>query len=315
MPELPDPISHTVEAIYRVYEEKADQERTYLGASVLGTECDRALWYKFRWAVEPERFDGRLKRLFATGHREEARIIADLRAAGMDVEETDPATGGQWAIHAIGGHLRGHLDGLVRGVPEAPKTVHVLECKTHNDKSFSALRRDGVERSKPGHYAQMQVYMHHRSLERALYVAVNKDTDALYAERVAYDASVALRLIARAERIILADVAVPRLHEDPNARAAYACAWCPAFSVCHDRRFARRNCRTCLSATPVVDQGDRGAWRCELHDKELSVAEQQAGCPSHRYLPSLVPGEQIDADEETRVITYRLADGSEWRDR
>ena len=73
---LPDPYPHTVEAIYRVYETKAKrnaQEREYLGLSAMGSDCDRAIWYSFRWAVPPEGHDGRMLRLFETGHREEAR--------------------------------------------------------------------------------------------------------------------------------------------------------------------------------------------------------------------------------------------------
>lgn len=314
MPELPEPISHTINAIYLVYESRKDKERSYLGASTFGTECDRAFWYQFRHAAEPEKLEGRKRRLFQTGHREEARIIEDLRAAGIEVEEQDPATGQQWEITSLGGHLRGHLDGLASNVPEAPKARHVLEIKTHNEKSFKALTKDKVEKSKPGHFAQMQIYMHHTGVQRALYVAVNKNDDSLYAERVPYDAAIALRLMARAERTIGAEIAPPRLHDDPKSKAAFACNWCPALSICHEGAWARGNCRTCISSTPVLDASDRGVWRCELLDKELSFNEQKAGCPSHLYLPSLVPGEQIDASESDRSVTYRLASGEVWVD-
>lgn len=314
MPEIPAPIPHTVDAIYRAYENRPRYERSYLGASTFGTECDRAFWYGFRLAAEPEALTGQKLRLFETGHREEARIIDDLRAAGLTVEETDPATGRQWEIVAIGGHMRGHLDGIATGVIEAPKAEHVLECKTHNEKSFRALVKDKVEKSKPGHYAQMQLYMHHRGIGRALYVAVNKNTDEIYIERIAYDMAYALRLMARAERAITAEKAPPRLHDDPSAKAAFACQWCSAFQICHAGQFARRNCRTCLSSTPVIDASDRGAWRCERWNKELNWREQQAGCASHLYLPSLVPGEQVDASEKDRTVTYRLANGETWID-
>ena len=237
-----------------------------------------------------------------------------MRAAGIEVEEQDPATGRQWEVTSLGGHLRGHLDGIARNVPEAPKTDHVLEVKTHNEKSFKALLKDKVEKSKPGHYSQMQIYMHHRGIQRALYIAVNKNDDSLYAERVEYDAAAALRLMARAERVIRTDSAPSRLHDDPTSKAAFACNWCPALAICHEGKFARRNCRTCISATPLVDASDQGIWRCELFDKDLSFAEQQAGCAAHLYLPSLVPGEQIDASEANRSVTYKLASGEVWVD-
>ena len=74
--------SQTVEAIYAAYvEARQDKERNYLGASIIGDPCHRKLFYSFRWVSPPERFDGRMVRLFETGHREEALMIADLRHA------------------------------------------------------------------------------------------------------------------------------------------------------------------------------------------------------------------------------------------
>ena len=63
----------------------------------IGNPCSRALWYGFRWAAQPE-FSGRLYRLFQTGHLQEPRVYADLRAAGVTVYDTNPATGQQWSF-------------------------------------------------------------------------------------------------------------------------------------------------------------------------------------------------------------------------
>ena len=43
-------------------------------------------------------------------------------------------------------------------------------------------------------------------------------------------------------------------------------------------------------------------------------AEQREACGAHLYIPGLVPGEVLDADEEAETITYRLNDGREWVD-
>lgn len=315
MAELPPIEAPTVSAVYAALQRnRRDEDRGYLGMSQFGTECDRALWYGWRKVHDPEPLDGRRIRLFETGHLEEGRLIGDLRSAGMVVADAVPQTGRQFGVWSLGGHLRGHLDGTIDGVPDAPKTTHVLECKTHNDKSFKALVKDGVARSKPGHVSQMQFYMHFTGLTRALYVAVNKNDDQLYAERVRYDAMAALQLVARAERIIRADQPPAKLHDDPTAKAAFACGWCPARTVCHEGAWARVNCRTCLHATPVVDEGDAGRWHCARHDINLTPDEQRRGCHQHRYVPGLVPGEQVDVDEGRETITYRLADGSAWVD-
>lgn len=314
MAALPPLEARTVSAIYAAYEARGrGDERTYLGLSTFGTECDRALWYGWRKASPSERFDGRKLRLFETGHREEARIIDDLRMAGVIVHDRNPVTGDQWAVSAFGGHLRGHLDGVAVNVPEAPKTEHVLEVKTHNEKSFTALINHGVEKSKPGHFWQMTGYMHLTGRTRALYVAQNKNDEGLYAERVRYDPVKAAQLMARAERILRADRPPAKLHEDPHAKMAFACEWCSARDVCHYGQFARTNCRTCLHATPLLE-GEGARWRCERHNRILTDDEQRKGCPSHLFIPDLVPGIQIDADESAQTVTYAMNDGSTWID-
>lgn len=309
MAELPAPYSPTLNAIYRAYEDKAERShRTYLGMSTMGNECDRALWYAFRWAHEPESLEGRKLRLFETGHREEARMLDDLERAGITVHRVDPASGEQWALSALGGHMRGHMDGQGEGFSEAPKARHVLEFKTHNEKSFKALVKDGVQKSKPGHYAQMQLYMHFSGLDRAFYMAVNKNTDELHVERVAYDAQAAIMLVARAERIINSPEPPPRLHDDPSAKMAWVCNYCAAFDQCHASAFAVRNCRTCIHSTPVD-----GGWSCEKHGA-IDTATQRIGCSQHLFIPGLVPGEQVDADIDRGTVTYLMADGNQWVD-
>lgn len=310
MAALPEPIPHTVEAIHKAYESKADRfERGYLGMSTMGEPCDRALWYSFRWASPPEEFDGRKLRLFETGHREEARMLDDLRMAGIHVEEVDPATGKQWALEAIDGHFRGHMDGRGSGIPEAPKAEHVLEFKTHSEKSFKDLVKNGVKESKPGHYAQVQLYMHFSGIARAFYLAHNKNTDELHSERIAYDPAFAMAQVARAERIIGSDRTPPRLHDDPTSKAAFACGWCRHRAVCHEGEFARTTCRSCLHSTPAHS----GKWHCARWEKLLTQKEQKAACPAHRFVPDMVPGSQEDVLEGD-VVVYRLADGSEFRD-
>lgn len=314
MAELEPVESPTVTAYYAglVAAEVRDDFHPRLSASSLGDECSAKLWHAFRWTHAPEVFDGRKLSIFTTGNVWEDRLVTNLRAAGMEVEAFDIATGEQFRIVFAGGHASGRTDGKILGVVEAPKTWHVLECKSHNHKSFTALKREKVEKSKPSHFAQMQTYMHHQGLTRALYVAVNKNDDEVYIERIDYRLDVALDLVAKAERIVTADRPPPRLHDDPSAKMAWQCKFCPALAVCHEGAFARSHCRTCLHATAEMD-GD-GRWTCARWAKDLSLDEQKAGCPNHLFIPDLVPGEQIDADEAAETITYRMADGSTWVD-
>lgn len=290
-----------------------EPERAYLGGSIIGDPCKRKLWYLFRWAYEPEKFDGRMLRLFQTGHIEESRIVADLKASGLLCWEVDPDTGDQWGIADVGGHFRGHLDGVALQVFEAMKTPHLLECKSHNDNSFKELLRLGVKDAKPVHYAQMQIYMHYMELTRALYYAVNKNDDDEHSERVEYDPVYALRLIGKAQDIITANTPPMKLHSDPAAKmAALDCSYCPVRAGCHEGAWARRNCRTCIHSTAMLD-GD-GRWHCARHNCDLSRADQESGCGAHLYIPDLVPGEQLDADPVAEWIEYVIEDGVIWRD-
>jgi hypothetical protein len=300
----------TIEAIDNAV--AANEPRSFdlvVRGSSMGHPCDRHLWYRFRWAHDPEQFDGRKLRLFHTGHVEEARMVAWLRLAGVTVQDVDPATGEQWEVVALDGHFKGHLDGIVQGVLEAPATPHLLECKTHNTKSFEQLRRHGVAVSKPEHVAQMQSYMHLMGLTRAFYLAKCKDTDELWSERIEYDPAHAIALMARAARVRDSSEPLPRISDDPEY---FQCRSfnCPSYQQCHGGAFALRNCRTCLRSTPVLD----GQWHCARHDQILSVQDQTLGCPNHLYLPGLVPGEQVDADEQAETVSYRMPDQSLWVD-
>lgn len=313
MAPLPKPASKLPALIADAYvAANSDWDGLGFSPSMLDSECDRALWYFLRWAPAKEQFDGRMLRLFRTGHIEEDRLIADLRAAGLEVYEVDPDTGRQFLARALSGHVRGKLDGIARGVPEAPAAWHVVECKSHNDKSFKALKSAGagnLRKGKFAHWVQCQVYMHIRAIERALYVAVNKNDDEVWTDRVYYDAEWCARLFGRLERILHS----PRPPAQVvGAGKAPACRFCKAKPICLEGSFARLNCRTCLHSTP--DMSGDAAWSCARWAKPLNPNEQREACPSHLYIPDLVPGEMLDADEDAETITYRLADGREWID-
>ena len=302
MTAIPTPMHEhtTATAIVRWYEKQEQAPRPHLGCSEIGKPCDRALWYSFRWS-SARKFDGRMLRLFNTGVREEARFLEELRGIGAEVYDTDPETGAQHRFTAVGGHFAGSCDAIARGLPEAPKAWAVLEFKTHNAKSFAELVKKGVDEHKPEHYAQMQCYMGLAELDRALYLAVNKDTDELYSEWIHFDGAFFEGLIDRAAKIINADEPPPGISTDP---AWYQCKWCDHHAVCHGGKVAQRNCRTCVNSTPVAD----AQWKCAAQDRTIGYDEQRLGCRSHLYIPPLVPfAEPMDAGADW--IKYQIKGG------
>lgn len=282
---------HSIAALIdKAHEERAEEPRAHLGGSVLGHPCDRWLWLSFRWAVQPT-FTGRVLRLFRRGLNEEDTIMSDLRAIGIDVRSSQERV-------TFGSHVGGSVDAIIEsGVPGATKSRHIGEFKTHNKKSFDALVKDGVEKSKPEHFVQMQVYMAGSKIDRALYVAVCKDDDRIHTERIHFDKVVAEKAITRGQRIALADRMPEPLSADPSW---YQCKWCPAHKFCHFNQPTQHvNCRTCAHSTAKEDS----TWRCERHDADdIPVEFQREGCESHVLHPDMVPWQRKDGPDEWTAI-------------
>ncbi|MEM9073799.1 MAG: PD-(D/E)XK nuclease family protein [Myxococcota bacterium] len=309
MAKLPGFRSPTVDAIYRLYEERQSPRlgRRHLGASLIGKECTRYLWYVFRWCVTPD-WSGRMLRLFDTGEREEARIVRELRAIGIEVHNADPRRAGrQYEYYTLGDHFGGSLDGVARGFLEAPKSWAVCEMKTHNDKSFKALREKGVKVAKPEHHAQMQVYMALAKLKRAAYIAVSKATDFIHFEWIRFDKKEWERLRAKAERVLRATEPLTRYSDDPFG---IPCGWCPAKDVCHEGAVPPVSCRTCVHSTPIVDGDGPGLWRCERKGRYISAKDQERACDEHLFIPALVPfAKPVEAGDGYVLYQLRKKNG------
>ena len=290
---IPEVETNNIQALIdKHHEAQAEVPRPHLGASTLGHACDRWLWLSFRWAVQPT-FPGRILRLFRRGHEEEANIISDLRAIGMDVRQTT----GQHRVD-FGGHVSGSLDAIIdSGVPGAPKTKHVAEFKTHSKKSFDSLVKDGVEKSKPEHFVQMQAYMAGTGLDRALYLAVCKDDDRIHTERIKLDKEVASKAIARGHRIALTDRMPEPISADPASW--YQCKFCEASQFCAYTKTTKHvNCRTCAMATPLSDS----TWHCAKWDDVIPLDAQRTGCEAHVLHPDLVPWKRKDGPDAFTAV-------------
>lgn len=270
--------------------------RSHLGASILGRECPREIWYSFRW-VHRAKPEPRMLRLWNRGHLEEGRFIAMLLTIGCEVWQVDEQ-GKQFRISWADGHAGGSGDGVARGIPDLPAgTAALTEFKTHNDKSFVKLagkldewrlhrqRRgpftgEGVRASKFEHFVQMQTYMHKMGLAAAIYFAVNKDTDDVYAEVVHLDTIFAEQFLNRGEQLVAMTEPPKRISESPGF---WKCRFCDHRPVCHMGTEPERNCRTCRH----VELGRGGSWHCTLHKAVLDKERQLSGCTDHALNPAL----------------------------
>ena len=305
MAPLPKLIPSTLRAIQEAIEDREDDwESVGEPSGEIGVECDRALWLAFRRASVPEKIDWRKRRIFERGNIEEERLLDLLRLIGCEVSEQ------QARVRGAGGHLRGKIDGQATGLPEAPVKMHVVECKSSKADKFRKLVKEGVEVAMPLHYATMQFYMHKRGLDRCLYMCTNKDDEDIHIERVRLDVAAAIRAEARIERIISMPTPPGRLC---SKRDDFRGMFCRQAAVCWGETMPRVHCRTCIHSTPLMD--NNAGWDCARWSKPLSLTEQAEGCPAMLFIPEILVGyEQIDCDEENETITYRLPDGTLWRD-
>lgn len=302
MTAIPEPNHTLTNLVDKYHEAHQDKPRPHLGCSLLGHPCDRYLWLSLRLAVI-ERFSGRILRLFRRGQNEEQTVINDLRSVGISVTHT----GGQQSRVDFGSHVSGSLDGIIgSGVPEAPFKSHVLEIKTHSQKSFDELSKLGVEKAKPQHWVQMQAYMYGKKIDRALYVAVCKNNDAMYTERVRLDKDVAEKYINRGRRIALSERIPEPLSLDPSW---YQCKLCSAHEFCHKTKLTKEvNCRTCAHSTPT----ENSEWLCARHDNQAIPFEFQLdGCDRHVLHPDLVPWDRVESHSDCEAVY--IIDGKEVR--
>lgn len=305
----------TADLIYQLHAKRRRRPSKRLGLSEAGHKCERYLWLKFRWAL-PASFTPQRLRLLDTGNREERRVIAELKRIGYHVVDKDPETNRQFFVSL--GHVGGMLDGKVTGVVEAPKTEHLLELKSINQKGMDRLQQRSLKSAKPEYWAQCQVYMHLAGLERTLFVAVCKNDDSIYVERVKRDDAKARELTDRVVAITK-EPAPPAKKNEEFPPCVYTSKdgtrWpCDFYDLCHGKQTPARTCRTCCSATPAADDDGKPIWICERKGKELDLRAQQRGCKDQLTIPPILNAELSELDCDERFALYTFGDGTPYQE-
>lgn len=240
-----------------------------IGASSLGDMCKRHTWLKWR-NVKQSHLPPRMKRLFGRGHQEEQIVYQDLKAVGVQILTK------QDFITFCHGYAAGMHDGIIIGVHDAPKTKHLLEIKTGNQKAYNSLLRHGLVKGKPEHYVQMQVYMKLFKLTRGLYIFTHKDTDHRHYERIRFNPVVAKKAEEECEMIVFSQGPPAKIHPEGDKFPCHAGSYyCTFWDICHDGADVLDGCRTCQHVNLLGE----GKWGCGIRkDKELKLKKQQKGC-------------------------------------
>ncbi len=252
--------------------------RNHLGASALGEECWRKLWYSFRW-TKVEHFDGRMMRLFNVGHSAEPRFVAYLRGIGFEVKEFDE-DGKQFRMSGALGHYGGSLDGMCK-TPERyqlPEDIILsLSFKTNNTGAgYEKVSKEILQKSKPLHWAQECQYGYKYGIRYCIYMIENKNDSDITFKVIELDWNYGAQLEKKAQQIIFSKEPPPRIADNP---ASYSCKYCHQAGICHQGEKPEKNCRSCRNASPV----DNAEWFCSQHNSNIPQEWIKKGCDS--WLP------------------------------
>lgn len=156
-----------------------------------------------------------------------------IRGAGFELV-TKGKGGRQIGFEDCDGMFKGHADGVFLSGPEQFAYPALWECKALGSRGFNQLRKNGLKRTYPKYYAQVQTYMAYLKLAEhpAIFTAVNADTMDIEAILVPFDPEEAQACMDRAARVLTAiehQELLPRGYSDPDC---FACRMCPFNEVC-----------------------------------------------------------------------------------
>lgn len=308
MVEIPLPTDPTLEAADAVIEdiENAIPERPYLGISAIGDPCSRKLWYSFRHAKAKDKKAKLIKAAEDGHHGEQLQADRLNEVDGVMCQTTNPSTGKQFEYSWFNGHMRGHPDGKISGLLQAPNTTHIWEHKQCNQKKYDELTKCIEKYGEKGalkewditYYGQAILYMFFEGLTRHYLTVSTPGGRATQSCRTESNEKYALELLDKAEKIIFSDEAPKRLSESPSW--FYCNSFCDYYDICHQKATPQVNCRTCLHSTPKRE----GGWSCSKL-KEPVDKIMICGGEKHLFLPDMLGSKAIDANENS--VTY--ADG------
>ena len=218
-----------IQSIIAAIHNKNDiQKRDYLGASSIGRPCYRSIWYDYN---HPEfaSLSPNQKITFDIGKRLEGMILDYIEEAKIKIERPNEENGFLRVVSKECNKLQGHMDGIIyiNGKPG------VLEIKTANNASFNKFKNSNLRHWNDGYFMQIMAYIGMSKLEYAYVVALNKDTSEIHSEYVLFDEDVFQEIITKAEVIVKANEAPPRINKSP---LYFICNMCKYKKVCHSNK-------------------------------------------------------------------------------
>lgn len=196
-----------------------DPPRNYIGASSIGSECLRKIWYEFKG--EKGEIPPKTRRTFEIGELLECIVLDWLENSGIKISRK------LLNFESKDSLLKGHADAILieKGIP-----VRIIEIKTAKDASFRIFKGKGLKLWNPQYYAQVQSYMGMSGVHKGYIIVLNKDNSDLADELVEFDEEYYQELEQKALMISQAQIPPPRISGSP---LWYKCKLCKFNKVCH----------------------------------------------------------------------------------
>ena len=224
-----------------------DVYKTRLPASAVGNDCNRALFYMFRWC-KAANFTPKQLRVFHMGDVIEAEKKELLKRAGYVFSQLHDV-----AISSPHGHLGGKPDGII-----VFKDFNVLlEIKSADNSEFNAIVKHGMKKQKPKHWAQICIYGSDLKIPMYLYVLVNKNDQSIHIEYGEIDFEFGEKMRQKADKVIFAKIIPEKVSQSATSTKCKLCSYNP---ICHSGQPIDKNCRSCKHASPIAGM----QWHCAL---------------------------------------------------
>jgi hypothetical protein len=210
------PLNEELNALIEAAEPPSPNERQYLGASQIGSECLRRI--QFDWWVDPV-FPSRVRDIFSRGHSFEELSRRHLIRVGFRFASEQEMPLG---FTAAKGLFRGHVDGVLLDGPKLPGLIYpaVWEHKCVKAQSWRNIERHGLLKDFEYYARQVAIYQAYLDLTNpALFTALNADTCQRLSFLVPFDARLAQSSSDRAVAVIEATRAgelLPRVTSDSD---------------------------------------------------------------------------------------------------
>jgi hypothetical protein len=205
---------------------KPDEERRYIGASSIGNECSRAIWYSYN-AIQGLPFDPALKTTFEVGKRLESMLLDYVEETGLRIER--PGYGNDWLFcqDSEVPIFQGHLDAILHVHVDSPS---VLEIKTAKNSRFQLFKKYNLKQAHYPYFLQLQSYMGMMGFQQAVILIINKDTSELHSEWVDFEEHIYRQLRIKALAISTIDCPPEKINKSP---LFYLCNRCKYKDICH----------------------------------------------------------------------------------